>query len=226
MASTTTSSEARMTIVGFGSLLSEKSARSTFGDGVKNFRLARMVNYRRVFAHPASVFFERGIANLATKEIASLSVEPAAGNSFLISVFDLPESMLPSFYEREEEFRIIKADFLELDGSAGGQGLMCTRWTDEEYIQHHGQDVFDRLYKRHGLSTIWGWDENSGILPCRVYLRHCLLSVKKLGDHVYEDFVTTTFLGDRATTIKQYIAANPSIMDELPPPHLAERYNG
>jgi hypothetical protein len=53
-----------------------------------------------------------------------------------------------------------------------------------------------------------------------------LLSVKKLGEHVYEDFVTTTFLSDRTTTIQDYIAANPSIMDEQPPAHLAERYNG
>ncbi|TMW65825.1 hypothetical protein Poli38472_003590 [Pythium oligandrum] len=215
-----------VTIVGFGSLLSEKSARSTFGDAMTNFRLARMRNYRRVFAHPGSIFFERGIANLATKEISSLSVEPAEGRSFLISVFDLPESMLPDFYEREEEYRIVSADFEELDGTPGGQGLMCTRWTDEEYIQHRGQETFDRLYKRHGVDTIWGWDEHSGILPCRVYLRHCLLSVKKLGDMVYEDFVQSSFLGDRKTTIKEYITANPSIMKELPPAHLSERYNG
>jgi hypothetical protein len=50
-----------------------------------------------------------------------LSVEPAEGSSFLISVFDLPESMLPSFYEREEEFRIISAEFTELDGTIGGK---------------------------------------------------------------------------------------------------------
>lgn len=45
----------------------EISARSTFGEHVRNFRLAVMADYRRVFAHPASIFFERGIANLATK---------------------------------------------------------------------------------------------------------------------------------------------------------------
>lgn len=95
--------------------------------------------------------------------MASLSTEPAAGCSFLISVFDIPEELLPSFHEREEEFRIISAPFVEVDGSPGGevgmppymelqgpvsvttniccfptdrQALMCTRWTDAEYIQH------------------------------------------------------------------------------------------
>lgn len=43
---------------------------------------------------------------------------------------------------------------------------------------------------------------------------------------VYADFVDTTFLGDRKTTIRAHIAANPSIMDELPPAHLVNRYSG
>jgi hypothetical protein len=38
-----------MTIAGFGSLLSETSARSTFPN-LQNFRLARVRGFRRVFA--------------------------------------------------------------------------------------------------------------------------------------------------------------------------------
>jgi len=293
---------ATATIVGFGSLLSggfqgdgtdknttclclwlimmwpshwaEVSARSTFGDAVRNFRLARMTDFRRVFAHPASIFFARGIANLATKvrvdisryvcqhcradgdvqEVASLSTEPAPGCAFLISVFDIPADMLPSFYEREEEFRIISAPFVELDGSPGGEARVlsiyrgaivtsltlanCTAgahvhtvdgrgvhpaevrvmrlvggditsagWLTGASYGCRGQKEFDEKYKRYGLDSIWGWDHQSGILPCRVgrccclhgschaveqtthsrwrsqvYLRHCLLAVKKLGD--------------------------------------------
>merc|ERR1712107_692300 len=49
-----------LTVIGFGSLLSEKSARSTFPEATA-FRLARVRGFRRVFRHPAGVFFERGI---------------------------------------------------------------------------------------------------------------------------------------------------------------------
>ncbi|RLN96702.1 hypothetical protein BBJ28_00006508 [Nothophytophthora sp. Chile5] len=78
-----------------------------------------------------------------------------------------------------------------------------------------GQETFDAKYKAFGLDTIWGWDDQSGILPCRVrkrrteamnlsdvvlrnedlmwllcaiqvYLRHCLLAVKKLGEDFKE----------------------------------------
>ena len=53
---------AKTTILGFGSLLSEQSSRLTFPD-LENFRLVRVPNYRRLMQHPASIFFQRGIAD-------------------------------------------------------------------------------------------------------------------------------------------------------------------
>lgn len=44
----------------------ERSARSTFPDLIK-FRVARLTGFRRVFAHAAPIFFERGIAKPETK---------------------------------------------------------------------------------------------------------------------------------------------------------------
>ena len=43
------------TILGFGSLLSEQSARTTFPD-LDRFRLVRVHDYRRVFAHAGGIF--------------------------------------------------------------------------------------------------------------------------------------------------------------------------
>ena len=46
--------------------------------------------YRRVFAHTAAVFFQRGIARPETGEISSLSCEPLAGAEIVVSVFEVP----------------------------------------------------------------------------------------------------------------------------------------
>ena len=61
----------RITLVGFGSLLSEASAQFTFPD-LTGFRVGRLRDWRRVFAHTTSVFFVNQIANMDTMEIASL----------------------------------------------------------------------------------------------------------------------------------------------------------
>ena len=78
----------KVTIVGFGSLLSERSAKSTFPH-LQNFRLGKVNDYQRVFGHPASIFFERGIANNKTKEMSSLAAEYCPGSSFICSVFEV-----------------------------------------------------------------------------------------------------------------------------------------
>ena len=88
-------------IVGFGSLLSADSAALTC-PGVRNFRLGRVRGWRRVFGHPAHIFFARGIANPATREIASLCAEPAPDPSqgFVMAAFEVPTSELPALLER------------------------------------------------------------------------------------------------------------------------------
>lgn len=78
-----------ISVAGFGSLLSECSARSTFPD-LHNFRAGKVKGYRRIFAHTASVFFQRGIARLETGEISSLSCESQPGEEIVVSVFDVP----------------------------------------------------------------------------------------------------------------------------------------
>lgn len=64
------------------------------------------------------------------------------------------------------------------------------------------------------------------MLPCRVYMRHCVLAAQRLGDEAYDSFLDGTYLSDRRTTLRQHLAANPDIMEELPPPSLVGRYSG
>jgi len=48
-----------VTIVGFGSLLSKRSALTTT-PSLRNYQYVRVKGYQRLFAHPAAIFFERG----------------------------------------------------------------------------------------------------------------------------------------------------------------------
>lgn len=64
------------------------------------------------------------------------------------------------------------------------------------------------------------------MLPCRIYMRHCVLAATKLGPLAERSFLDGTVLADRATTVRQWLEKNPEIMDELPPPSLAQRYAG
>lgn len=238
LSSNRNSDEEFITVLGFGSLLSETSSRLTFPD-LKNFRLGRVANYRRVFAHPASIFFQRGIANLDTLEMSSLSVEKDHGNpGFIVSAFDVPkkdmmQNGIPSrdFLVREEEFSIVVAPFTEIgtdgtENAISNEGVICTRSTDTAYIERWGIDHFNRQFRQFGVDTIWNWPENSGLRPCPVYMRHCYLAAKRMGNLCFNSFLDETYLVDRKTTIRDYIQQHPNVLEVAPPPELASRYSG
>ena len=214
------------TILGFGSLLSEQSARTTFPD-LNMFRLVRVRDYRRVFAHAAAIFFERGIADESTFEFASLSAEPHAGGSFVACAFevDLDAESWARFEAREEEFDLRPVPFADLAGGAGGEGILCARSSDADYVARWGQARFDADYASR-VPSIWDWAPDSGLRPCACYLRHCVLAVTKAGAVARDSFLDETLLVDRTTTVREYLSANPQVMDTRPPPSLEGRYSG
>ncbi|KAF5815762.1 hypothetical protein HanXRQr2_Chr03g0126721 [Helianthus annuus] len=220
------SPDGTLSICGFGSLLSERSARSTFPDLV-NFRVAKLNGFRRVFAHVAPIFFERGIAKPETKEISSLSVEPCEGESLIVTVFEINKSEIPSYIEREHEFRFLAVQPETLEGSQYvTPAVLCTRYSDEEYFKNRckgSQEIYHERYGRFGIDKIWRDD----VLPCRVYCRHCVLAAKNLGNEAYDNFLDHTYLADRKTTLRKYLATTGSgIMEEEPPEPLKFRYGG
>mmetsp|Transcript_5545 Transcript_5545/g.12123 ORF Transcript_5545/g.12123 Transcript_5545/m.12123 type:complete len:333 (+) Transcript_5545:55-1053(+) len=273
-----------ITILGFGSLLSLQSSRLTFPT-LRNFRLGRVPDHRRVFAHPASIFFKRNIANLDTLEMSSLSCEYEEGYSFVCSVFEVPNAGLSSvacgdektgrwipskaFLEREEEFEITMVPYEELTSTdadngkvpvrvetsmsddttsssmnvdkpmVAKKGVICRRSTDEAYLAQWGQAHWENQYSKYGVKTIWNWERDSGLKPCPVYLRHCVLASwncenaknghwtsEGAGGVCYSSFLDDTYLVDRKTTVRNYLEQYPSVMETEPPVSLRERYSG
>jgi len=148
------------------------------------------------------------------------------------------EDGIPSlaFLEREEEFDIIQAPYEELDegiktaasddDDATTKGVLCTRSTDDAYVERWGSDRFYRHYQKYGVNTIWGWSKDSGLRPCAVYPRHCYLAAKSMGETCFDSFLDETVLADRTTTIRQYVERHPEVLLMKPPPELASRYSG
>src|SRR3989338_3690062 len=148
------SKQKEMTIIGFGSLMSMKSSLRTFPT-LHNFRVVEIEGYRRVFRHPASVFFTLGIADLKNQRISSLCAERQDGHSFIGVAFEVATSEIgddrevSAFVEREEEFDF---DVVEWDDNrhrfvpfrADQQdepknlAIVCVPLSDEGYIARWG----------------------------------------------------------------------------------------
>lgn len=221
--------DGRFTIAGFGSLLSRTSAGLTFPE-LADFRVGTLPGWRRVFAHTTAVFHQRGVARPTTREVASLSVEPCASTSIAVALFDVPanDDVAAALLEREHEFAFVAVEVE--DGGGTSMALACAAWNDADYRRARIQD--DAAWRRryHGaypdgtpyaIDAVWS---DPDVLPCRPYLRHVVLAARALG--VEECVLDNTYLADRVTTVRAHLAADPSIMEEGPPPGLEERYGG
>mmetsp|Transcript_8454 Transcript_8454/g.12236 ORF Transcript_8454/g.12236 Transcript_8454/m.12236 type:complete len:224 (+) Transcript_8454:116-787(+) len=213
----------RVTMLGYGALLSESSSRLTFPH-LTNFRHVRVQSMRRVFAHPHLFLLGENIVQYPTTlKIASLSAEPAPPHvSFVVAAFevDLDDSQREALLRREPEYRVETTPFYSLEDSSAilGEGVICLASRDSD---------IDLTMMPEGMNTVWNWSTDSGILPLSMYLRHCLLAVHKAGGPAYESFLKDTYLADRKTTLEQYLEErNEEVMNSLPPPHLANRFSG
>jgi hypothetical protein len=101
--------------------------------------------------------------------------------------------------------------------------VLCGANTDAHYrATRCPPEEWQRRWGVHGIDRVWSDD----VLPCRVYLRHCVLAAKGFCEEAHDSFLDCTFLSDRKTTIRQYLQQHPEILDELPPPELIGRYSG
>ena len=77
-----------VTILSYGALVSEQSARLTF-PALTSFRHVRVKRMRRVFAHPHLFLLSQGLIDASSsRQLASLSAEPQDGAAFVAVAFD------------------------------------------------------------------------------------------------------------------------------------------
>ncbi|CAA0834837.1 Unknown protein [Striga hermonthica] len=103
-----------------------------------------------------------------TKETSSLSMEPCEGETLVVNTFEIQRSEIPSFIEREHEFRFLAVTPETFNGLLyTTPSVLCARYSDEEYFMNRcegNKDIFFQRYGRYGIDKIWLDD----ILPCRV----------------------------------------------------------
>ncbi|NVK40049.1 MAG: gamma-glutamylcyclotransferase [Oceanospirillaceae bacterium] len=198
-------------VLGYGSLLSEISARETV-PGLERFRLVRVPGYRRIFNKVGVVFFSRHGACSDSLEIASCATEPAVGCEIVCSAFDCPESEFLELYEREHRFRWIEVEALEADGSCS-TGRICTRYSDDEYRLNKciTESEYERRVGRYYRGRLWRDD----ILPFPRYLSFCLRAAAEQGEGVLDNFLDSSFLADGKTSLRRYLAQREPVLDWL-----------
>ncbi|WP_067981910.1 hypothetical protein [Neptuniibacter pectenicola] len=196
-------------VVGYGSLLCERSARETV-PGLTHFRIVEVPGYIRIFNKVGVVFFSRHKADPSTRQIASCSTRKAEHATIICSQFECSDEEYLALYEREHRFNWVEVETRHsIEG--GARGLMCTTSTDLEYRQHKCQSEQD-YHTRVGQyydGLLWRDD----IYPFPRYLAFCLQAAEGLGPDVLNNFLDTSFLADGACSIRSYLDRTPELKE-------------
>lgn len=199
-----------ITIIGFGSLLSEESARRTC-PSLKNFRCGQVQNYVRSFnkVDPNSSRFDH-------QNIANWAFVDKPGFHTLVTLFEIANEDYPAFAKREGEYDLKYLEYKD-ENDVENEGIACCAFDTNQEFMHFLETA--PIQKEHYYATtyltyqgpIWRKD----ILPRPKYLAFCLEAAKKLGDHYLENMLEHSFLSDEVTPIKYYLQKSHSDLEHI-----------
>lgn len=208
-----------ISVVGYGSLLSEASARQTV-PALQNFRLVRVPGFRRIFNKVGVVFLSRHGADQNSRELASCSTERSDDCEIICSQFECSPEDFVGLYEREHRFRWIEVETVGFDNEGdvpeqrkGTQsaGRMCTGYDDVEYRLNKciTPAEYELRVGRYYTGALWRDD----ILPFPRYLAFCLQAASSQGDEVLNNFLDSSYLADGVTSIRGYLRQSPELQN-------------
>ena len=96
--------------------------------------------------------------------------------------------LLTPFFGAKTEYNFVETPFYPLKSDSEdpnkeiGRGYMCTRSTDHEVLDKRGlRTKYSAYLSPHfEFVSVWDdWPQGCGILPCPVYLRHCVLASRR-----------------------------------------------
>lgn len=191
-----------LTVAGYASLMDEESARLT-SPSLRGFRLGTVSGYCRVFNLVSIVNIRRGLAT--GRRLATATARPAEGARLRICLYEIELYELPELLSREARLRIGTARYVS-DAGAAGEALLCSEFTDEEYMRERLQgsvEAYQDAVRQYYQGALYRAD----LLPVPAYVMLCLRAQRKAGADVLANFLDGSFLGDGRTTLREHLTA-------------------
>lgn len=111
--------DGKVTLLGFGSLVSEESARQSFE--FENFRFGTVQGFRRIFNRADWINIDWGDSRLTTGEVCSVAfAEDGSDMLSKVSLMDVSaREGLGGFLHREATYNIIEVPYIDDNGCEG-----------------------------------------------------------------------------------------------------------
>lgn len=194
---------ARVCIVGYASLVDERWARQDT-PSLFEYRLGWLQGYARCFNLVSVINIRRG--NAIGRRLASCTAVAMPGSALRVALFSVPMTELPELLRREARLRPVWVTATADDASAPVEALLFAASDNERYLREAcGGDR--AVYHTHVGQFYSGELYRSDLLPVHSYMMRCLRAHRVAGPAALANFLDRSFLGDGATSLREYLCA-------------------
>lgn len=189
------------TVLGYASLLSHISIRRLFPNA-QNIIPVEIHGHARCFNSYGTLSIAKGLAQSGDKELAHAAAILRPDSTIYALAFDLDEVDFKTYQRHEFRYDLQGVEAVSRATGERLDAIMCYEGADH-LIDTSLVGVTDiyALYAQYGVSAFWHTDH----LPAEVYLRHCLAAAGDLGAGWVHNFLDTSYIHDRETSLRSYL---------------------
>ena len=197
-----------VTVAGYASLMCEESARATTPE-IGNWRYGTIRDYARVFDLVSIIRIKRGLAR--GTHLATCTARPRTGSTLQVCLYDIPAALFPALEARERRLATSVVQ-VQCDSGDTATAYLFTQYSDERYRAERA--TTSEIWHQEVGQFYEGCIYRDDLLPVPSYLKECCDAYQAAG--MPHNFLDNSFLGDRHTSIRQYIDEHGQAAFELP----------
>ena len=204
-----------ITIAGYASLMDAASAAETT-PSLSNFRFGRVEGYCRIFSLVSIINIRKGLADGV--RLTTATARPREGSHLSVCLYEVPLNELSDLLQRE---RRLRASCVPYDG---GSALMFIEYSHDEYF--HGVCGSDEAVYHEEVGQYYDGDSiyRTDLLPVDSYVLRCVRAHAVAGPESLANLLDHSYLGDGATTLREYLRHELSSFAREYPRHEKDDY--
>ena len=148
-------------------------------------------------------FLSRKAWQRSDKELAHAAAIIRPDTTIYALAFELDEADYKTYERHEFRYDLKEIEVVSRESKERLNAIICYEGADHliDTSLVGVKDIY-ALYAQYGVSAFWHTEH----LPAEHYLSHCLASARDLGADYVSNFLDTSFIHDRETSIRDYLA--------------------
>ena len=191
-------------VIGYASLLSEISIRRLFPN-VGRIIPVTINDHARCFNSFGTLSIKAGLEDIGSNTLAHASAIYRPHCVLHAVAFELDDADFDTYVKHEFRYHLKAVEVNALGHNERFDAIMCYENVDQNIdVSLIGLKDIWQLYEMYSTPSFW----HTPHLPAKAYLEHCIASARDINAAVLNNFLDTSFLHDRTTSIRSFLELN------------------